>query len=152
MVRTSPSRGRFDDGVDLAPLRRLARDEKVLKPGDPLVQVGQLVRARDVEELCEERSPDVHVPPPEKNAGSFVRTTKNCWLLSTSTYRVSQTVESRARACTFSLARWGSYCPPCSLRASCRSRRAGRRPCWRCRSSRSIIRLHSQDLSIDVSK
>ena len=62
---SSPSRFRFDDAVDLAPLRRLARDEKVLKPGDPLVQVGQLFRARDVQELREERRPDVHVPPPE---------------------------------------------------------------------------------------
>ena len=66
MVRTSaPSRFRFDDAVDLAPLRRLALDEKVLKPDDPLIQVGQLFRARDVEELREERCPDVHVPPPE---------------------------------------------------------------------------------------
>ena len=62
---TSPSRGRFDDSVNLSPLRRLALDEKVLKPGDPLVQVGQLFRARDVQELREERRPDVHVPPPE---------------------------------------------------------------------------------------
>ena len=62
---TSPSRFRFDDAVDLAPLRRLAFDEKVLEPGDPLLQVGQLFRARDVEELREERRPNVHVPPPE---------------------------------------------------------------------------------------
>lgn len=57
--------------MDLPPLRRLALDEKVLKPGDPLLQVGQLFRARDVEELREERRPDVHVPPPESMLARF---------------------------------------------------------------------------------
>ena len=71
VIPPSPSRFRFDDAVDLAPLRRLALDEKVLKPGDPLVQVGQLFRARDVQELREERRPDVHVPPPESMLARF---------------------------------------------------------------------------------
>ena len=70
-VLRSPPATFFDDAVDLAPLCRLARDEKVLKPGDPLIQVGQLFRARDVEELREERRPDVHVPPPESMLARF---------------------------------------------------------------------------------
>ena len=64
--QTSPSGRRSYYLVYVAPGGKLAGEEKFLEPGEPLGQVGKLIRARDVEELREEGRPDIPVPPPRK--------------------------------------------------------------------------------------